>query len=76
SAISLNQFPESFYHTYKDTFDKVSETGLDEIGKFIENFVLENYTLKNQSFFNLYLMLLLLVIAISIKNDRKDIENI
>lgn len=75
-AISLNQFPESFYHTYKDTFDKVSQRGLDELGKFIENFVLENYTIKNQSFFNLYFLLLLLVIAISIKIDRNGNQTI
>ncbi|NLJ04797.1 MAG: Zn-dependent exopeptidase M28 [Exilispira sp.] len=71
TAVSLNQFPEEFYHTYYDTPDKVSEAGFDQLGKFMEKFVLENYTIKNQSLSNIFLVLMLFSILFKLKESGK-----
>jgi len=72
TAVSINQFPESFYHTYDDTLDKVSESGFDQLGKFMENFILENYTFKNQSIPNIFIILMLFSILFKIKRRSNN----
>ncbi|NMC67727.1 MAG: Zn-dependent exopeptidase M28 [Spirochaetales bacterium] len=71
TAASLNQFPESFYHTYNDTVDKVSASGLDQLGKFMEKFILENYTVKKQSLYNIYFVIFILTISIGLHSKIK-----
>lgn len=67
SAISINQLPEGFYHTYNDTADKVSESGLDELGKLMEKFIIENWTIKNQSSNNIYFIITIIGLFLALK---------
>lgn len=72
AAVSFNQFPEEFYHTYNDTADKVSEQEFDLLGKLIEGFIITNYTLKNQSINIIYVFSLILLFSFSLKTKKED----
>jgi len=72
AAVTLNQFPVLFYHTYNDTADKVSASGFDQLGKFMEKFILENYTVKKQSLYNIFIVLILFSLLFKLKSRNSN----
>ncbi len=70
TAVSFNQFPPEFYHTYNDTANQVSEEELGNFGRFIEQFILENYTVKTQSLSSFLMVIFSLALILSLKGKN------
>lgn len=72
SAVSVNQFPEDYYHTYLDNASQVSEAEFEYFGQFMEKFILANYTLKTQSLYNIFIIFLLIAFSLKFKLNTQN----